>query len=127
MILEWLGYGFAALWSFGGVIMFTFFGAPAIMNNSDVKEVTPHTVDCLRMLGPTYLGIGILALCGLLYSAANVRLVISYVLCATYAANVLLEIQWLISKRWKRSIYFYICGDLLVLVSQVWLVVRYLI
>ena len=126
MLLEWISAGLALFGTLGAVYLFSFDPAKAIYANaSNLKTISPHMVDCLRMLVPPYLGLSILPIASLMSKKNAARFYISLVLCIVFCGNVTLESLWLISGRWNKNLLFYMAGDISITISQFFLAIRY--
>lgn len=129
MISDYL-YLFSFLWSFAAVVLFGMFPERVIPLNSvglrpkEYDIVAHYVEDSIRMLAPPYLGYSILSFIGMLTESTNIKKIISSILCVVFLTNVLLELQWMYSGRWKRStLSFYILLDLTVCLMNLTIVI----
>lgn len=121
-MIERIIFGIDAVWSIGAIILFTFYPRKVIVDYTDTTKISEHTKDCIRMLGPCYLGLTTLSAWAFIDVSEKTRLIASSIFCVTFMANVLLEAQWMLSQRWKSTVGYYLAADILVTLANGFLV-----
>lgn len=103
------------VWCIAAIILFVVFPGSVLQFTVDGDNVTESTKDCIRMLGPTYLGFTVLSAIALFQlNDPNVVKITSGVVFAVFAANIALEIHWVISGRWVALLGLFMTADALV-------------
>ncbi|KAM0683148.1 hypothetical protein MDAP_001562 [Mitosporidium daphniae] len=125
-------YAFSFVWNFAAVVLFG--GYPervippyAIELNTPAYEICSGVIhDVVRILAPTYLGYAFLSLFALFSKSLEVKKAISSALAIVFLVNLILEVQWITTKRWKtNSILAFMFFDFLVFFSNAYIAFTY--